>query len=140
MWAAAACAYAPWAARLAWHDLASRRLPDHLTLPAVPVVALCSLYDDSFAGFLIGALTWSGGYAAMGVVKPGAMGGGDVKLALALGGVTGWLAGIPGTLVAMIAAGLLTGAAGAAMRERTVPHGPSMLVACAGVALGGPMA
>ncbi len=134
------CAYAPWAAWLAWHDLGSRRLPDHLTLPAVPVAALLSLHDAAFAGFLAGAALWSGAYAAVGVAKPGAMGGGDVKLALALGGIAGWSAGIPGTLAAMIAAGLLTAAAGAIARKRAVPHGPSMLVACAGVALGGPMA
>lgn len=104
------------------------------------MAALASLYDDSFAAFAAGALIWSGGYATVGVVKPGAMGGGDVKLALTLGGLTGWLAGLHGTLLAMIAAGTLTAAAGAVGGRKALPHGPSMLIACAGAALGGPMA
>lgn len=54
----------------------------------------------------------------MGVVKHGAMGGGDVKLALALGGATAVAAGVPGTLLAMVIAGLLTGIAGMLVRER----------------------
>ena len=138
-WLACACAYVVWAARLSWHDLSSRRLPDRLTLPAVPVAALASLYDDSFAAFAAGALIWSGGYAAVVVVKPGAMGGGDVKLALTLGGLTGWLAGMSGTLLAMVAAGILTAVAGVVTRRTALPHGPSMLIACAGATLGGPM-
>lgn len=103
------------------------------------MAALASLYDDSFAAFAAGALIWSGGYAAVVVVKPGAMGGGDVKLALTLGGLTGWLAGMSGTLLAMVAAGILTAVAGVATRRTALPHGLSMLIACAGATLGGPM-
>lgn len=133
------CAYVPWAAWLSWHDLVSRRLPDRLTLPAVPMAALFSLHDAAFTAFAAGAAIWAVTYAAVAVVKQGAMGGGDVKLALTLGGVTGWSAGLPGTLAAMIAAGLITGALGLVRRKGAMPHGPSMLLACAGVALGGPM-
>ncbi|MFD5867023.1 prepilin peptidase [Corynebacterium sp. NPDC060344] len=133
------CMYAGWALWLSWHDVASRRLPDRLTLPAFPVAAAFSLDDAAFAAFLCGAAIWAVGYGAVGVVKPGAMGGGDVKLALTLGGVAGWHAGVPGTLTAMIAAGMLTALAGLAWRKRAMPHGPSMLLACAGVALGGPV-
>ena len=106
------CAFVPWAAWLAWHDLTSRRLPDHLTLPAGAVAGLFSLYDGSSTAFALGAATWAGAYGAVGV---------------------------PGTLLAMVIAGLLTGIAGMLVRERRLPHGPSMLVACAGVMLGGPM-
>ena len=133
------CAFVPWAAWLAWHDLSSRRLPDHLTLPAGAVAGLFSLYDGSSTAFTLGAMTWAGAYGAVGVVKHDAMGGGDVKLALALGGATAVAAGVPGTLLAMVIAGLLTGIAGMLARRPTLPHGPSMLVACAGVMLGGPM-
>ena len=63
------CAFVPWAAWLAWHDLTSRRLPDHLTLPAGAVAGLFSLYDGSSTAFALGAATWAGAYGAVGVVK-----------------------------------------------------------------------
>ena len=73
-WLACACAYVVWAAWLSWHDLSSRRLPDRLTLPAVPVAALASLYDDSFAAFAaydLSELTSSTSTQAMlGAVNP----------------------------------------------------------------------
>lgn len=143
--ACAVAAWCAWAAYLCWRDFRFRRLPDHATLPAAVVLAAVSLYDGSFPAFLIGAAVWSGTYLAVGVVTPSAVGGGDVKLAIALGGLTAVVAGPVATMAAMVVAGLATAVAGAAVGvvsrrgPVTVPHGPSMLLGCAGVIVGGPI-
>ena len=123
---------------LAGADLVARRLPDALTLPAYPVFAVllgAAAVGAGNAELLVrataGALLWAGGYAAVRLVAPGAMGGGDVKLAGSLGALTAatsW----PGLLVAMLAANVLTAAAAGPARilgYRDLPHGPAMLAA-----------
>ncbi|MGH3853257.1 MAG: prepilin peptidase [Pseudonocardiaceae bacterium] len=119
-------------------DLIARRLPDALTLPAYPVVAvllIIAAFGTSDTGLLAraaaGGLLWAGGYAAVRLVAPGALGGGDVKLAGNLGALTAatsW----PGLLLAVLAASVLTAVAAAPARllgYRDVPHGPAMLAA-----------
>jgi leader peptidase (prepilin peptidase)/N-methyltransferase len=123
---------------LAGADLIARRLPDALTLPAYPVVAVLLGVATVGAGnaellarAAVGALLWAGGYAAVRLVAPGAMGGGDVKLAGSLGALTAatsW----PGLLLAVLAANVLTAAVAGPARllgYRDVPHGPAMLAA-----------
>lgn len=132
-------AFLPWAGLLAWRDLRRRKLDDALTLPcAVGGIAIAAAAGEPGGG-LAGMALWGLAYAAVGVGKPGAMGGGDVKLALGLGALTGAAGGIPATAAAMAAAGLLTAAAGTLKGWRTgVPHGPSMLAsATAAMALAG---
>ena len=119
-------------------DLIARRLPDALTLPAYPVVAVLLAVAAVGAGSTglparaaAGAVLWAGGYAAVRLVAPGALGGGDVKLAGTLGALTAatsW----SGLVLAVLAASLLTAvAAGPALLlgYRDVPHGPAMLAA-----------
>ncbi|MGB6163669.1 MAG: prepilin peptidase [Pseudonocardiaceae bacterium] len=119
-------------------DLIARRLPDALTLPAYPVVAallgaaaLGAGDAAPLARGVAGAVLWAGGYAAVRVVAPGALGGGDVKLAGSLGGLTAatsW----SGLLLAVLAASVVTAVAAAPARMlgyRDVPHGPAMLAA-----------
>lgn len=119
-------------------DLVVRRLPDALTLPAYPLVAgllAVAALGTGNAGPLAraaaGALLWAGGYAAVRLVAPGALGGGDVKLAGSLGALTAatsW----PGFVLAILAANVLTAAVAAPARMlgyRDVPHGPAMLAA-----------
>jgi leader peptidase (prepilin peptidase)/N-methyltransferase len=119
-------------------DVVARRLPDALTIPAYPVVAVLlgvAAAGAGDAGSLVravaGALLWAGGYAAVRLVAPGALGGGDVKLAGSLGALTAatsW----PGMLLAVLVATALTAAvAGPAwvLGHREVPHGPAMLAA-----------
>lgn len=146
--------YAAWAAVLSHRDIALRRLPDALTLPALPVAVAAAVAGGEAAAFALGSAMWAGTYAVTGVVTPRAMGGGDVKLALVLGGLAGWSGGALAVAAAMAGAGLLTAAAGtvaAIVRGgrgkrrgpapgEGVPHGPSMLLACAGAMLGGPLA
>jgi len=123
---------------LAAADLIARRLPDALTLPAYPVVALLlgaaavgAGNTDALARATAGALLWAGGYAAVRLVAPGALGGGDVKLAGSLGALaaaTSW----SGLLLAVLAANVITVAIAGPARllgYRDVPHGPAMLAA-----------
>jgi leader peptidase (prepilin peptidase)/N-methyltransferase len=119
-------------------DLAARRLPDALTLPAYPVVAVLLVVAAAGSGeaqllarALGGALLWAGGYAAVRLVAPGALGGGDVKLAGSLGALaaaSSW----PGLLLAVLVASALTAAVAGPARMcgyADVPHGPAMLAA-----------
>jgi leader peptidase (prepilin peptidase)/N-methyltransferase len=128
-----------WAAvLLGGADLVARRLPDALTLPAYPVVAMLLVAAAIGAGdagplfrAAAGALLWAGGYAAIRLVAPGALGGGDVKLGGSLGALTaatGWA----GLLLAILTASMVTAVVAGPARMfgyREVPHGPAMLAA-----------
>ena len=116
-------------------DLLRRRLPDALTLPALPVVlaALVPAGPPAVLRGLAGAVLLAGAYAAVHLVSPVAMGAGDVKLAAPVGAaVTGgtW-AGLPiaavlaAALSAVVAAGALL--AGRARWGSGLPHGPVLL-------------
>lgn len=119
-------------------DVIARRLPDALTLPAYPVVAVLlalAAAGGEGADLLIrafeGGLLWAGGYAVVRLIAPHALGGGDVKLAGSLGALTAatsW----PGLLLGILAASVLTAVAAWPARMlgyRDVPHGPAMLAA-----------
>lgn len=123
---------------LAGADLVARRLPDVVTLPAYPLVAVMltlAAIGAANGGLLLravaGALLWAGGYAMVRLLAPGALGGGDVKLAGSLGALTAatsW----SGLLLAVLAASVLTAVAATPARMvgyREVPHGPAMLAA-----------
>lgn len=126
--------FLPWAAWLTWRDLRHRTLDDAATLPAAAAAMAVAAAAGAPADALLGMVAWAGTYAAVGVGKQGAMGGGDVKLALPLGALTGAAGGPPGVLAAMALAGAGTAAAGLVARRRTLPHGPAMLLAAATVA------
>ncbi len=151
LWAAVAVAAPPWwwlpvpfalgwlAVLLTITDLAQRRLPDALTLAAYPAgaallaVAACGSGDPGLAlRGVLGAVLWAGAYAAVRLVAPGALGGGDVKLAGSLGAMTAAVSW-SGLLVAVLAATVLTAllaATAAPFGHRDVAHGPAMLGAC----------
>lgn len=118
-------------------DLRHRRLPDALTLPALPAAVL--LVAPTGAGAvpraLAGAAVLAAGHAAVHLLSPAALGAGDVKLAAPLGAVlaAGSWAGLG---LAVVLAALLSGIAAAAAlgsraltRGGALPHGPSMLLA-----------
>lgn len=118
-------------------DLAHRRLPDALTLPALPVaLALLSpVGGPALTRALLGAVVLAGGHAAVHLLSPAALGAGDVKLAASLGAVlaaVSWPALLLGPL---LAAGFTATAAlaGLALRRLrcgdALPHGPAMLTA-----------
>ncbi|MEO7650127.1 MAG: A24 family peptidase [Bryobacteraceae bacterium] len=72
----------------AWTDWRSRRIPNWLTLPALPVgLAAHTLYGDGFWSSLMGA---GAGFLALFLVfAVGAGGAGDVKLFTAVGAFVG---------------------------------------------------
>jgi leader peptidase (prepilin peptidase)/N-methyltransferase len=118
-------------------DLAHRRLPDALTIPALPVALLLLLPLGATAVLhgLAGAAVAAVAHAAVHLVAPRAMGAGDVKLAAPLGAVlaaAGWPAPVLAALLAAVLTAVL-GVTGLATRRlgrgAALPHGPSMLVA-----------
>lgn len=83
---------------LAAVDITVQRLPDRLTLPAYPVLAgllaFAAIPGGDLAGFgraLLGGLVLAASYYVLALIRPGHLGGGDIKLAGILGLVLGWL-------------------------------------------------
>jgi leader peptidase (prepilin peptidase)/N-methyltransferase len=118
-------------------DLRHHRIPDGLTLPAVPAAfaLLSPLGPGALARAAAGAVVAVAAHAALHLVAPRAMGAGDVKLAASLGAVltaSSWAAlllaaGLSALITGLAAVVLL--AAGRVGCGGAVPHGPSMLVA-----------
>jgi leader peptidase (prepilin peptidase) / N-methyltransferase len=117
-------------------DVAHHRLPDALTLPALPLALalLVPLGSAALRRGLVGATVAVLAYAAVHLAAPGALGAGDVKLAAPLGAVlaaASWSA----LLLAAVLTALLTGAMAVVARARgrawgsALPHGPPMVVA-----------
>ncbi|RZB19582.1 prepilin peptidase [Streptomyces sp. F001] len=140
---------APAAVLLATVDFAVHRLPDVLTLPLAAaalallgVVAVLSGAGGRWTSALLGSLILGACYFVLFLISKG-FGFGDVKLAVALGGVLGWY----GWAIVLIGtfAGYLFGAlygiglmlAGRADRTSRIPFGPFLLAGTlAGVLLG----
>lgn len=132
----ACVAVVSWAVALSVLDLREHRLPNMLTLNGATVILVaCAACGRGPAG-LLGAAALSGLYLAIHLVDPAGVGGGDVKLAVGLGALTGAL-GAPVWLLAALGAPVLTVFAGAAVALHrrgsligtVVPHGPSMCLA-----------
>ncbi|MEO5874702.1 MAG: A24 family peptidase [Streptosporangiaceae bacterium] len=124
---------------LSFIDVALKRLPDPLTLPgALGVAALLALASlDVGFGHFVGALYGMGAlflfYAIQWVIVPHQIGLGDVKLALSLGLVLGWL-GLQAFVLGIVAIQVLGGlwALGVIIVRRggltsSIPFGPFML-------------
>ena len=83
---------------LAAIDVAVQRLPDRLTLPALPVLTIL-LADAAVIGHdghalaraLLGGLALAASYLLLALLRPGQLGGGDIKLAALAGLTLGWL-------------------------------------------------
>jgi leader peptidase (prepilin peptidase)/N-methyltransferase len=116
-------------------DLLHQRLPDALTLPALPValLLLTPLGEEAVRRAVGGAAVALTAHVAVHLAVPPAMGAGDVKLAAPLGAVlaaASWEAlAIAGLLAAVLSGALAATALVARGRGGAVPHGPSMLVA-----------
>lgn len=134
-------------------DVRIHRLPNAMVLPTYPVLAL-AFTAACFAGAPGGALVRAAlagamlfaFLAALRLARPGAMGGGDVKLAGIVGAALGWVgwnAVVVGALAAFVAGGLV-GAALIATRRATgataIAFGPFLLAGLwAGAATALPM-
>lgn len=112
-----------WAAALCWWDLRFRRLPNWLTLPAIPLTWFPAAFFDPQV--ILGGLGWSALYLALASWR-GGLGGGDIKLAASLGVLAAWADGAAGVLVAVAAASVISLLGALLSRQRSVPHAPAM--------------
>jgi leader peptidase (prepilin peptidase)/N-methyltransferase len=139
---------------LAIIDVEHHRLPDAIVLPSYAVglvllgasSALSGEWDALLRG-VVGMAALFVFYLALALVKPGAMGLGDVKLAGVLGlwlGWTGWGELVVGAFAAFLLGGvfsLVLLATRRAQRTGGIPFGPWMLAgAWVGVIVGGTVA
>ena len=127
-----------WLAVLSCYDIRARRLPNLLTLPGAGVILLAAVLAGRGLPALAGAGALTGLYLLVHLVAPAALGAGDVKLAIGLGGLAGCF-GVGVWFLAALAAPLLTALWGVVVLRlfggdgaATVPHGPSMCVATVG--------
>jgi leader peptidase (prepilin peptidase)/N-methyltransferase len=110
-------------------DLRHKLIPDIVVLPAAIAGLACAVLADPRRWWVpvASALGAAGFLLLIGLVRPGGMGMGDVKLGLLLGAVLG--SAVVPALAAAFAAGALIGLAllavrGAAARRTAVPFGP----------------
>jgi leader peptidase (prepilin peptidase)/N-methyltransferase len=128
-------------------DVLHHRLPDALTLPALPLamLLLVPLGSAVLRRGLAGAAVAFTAYAVVHLALPGALGAGDVKLAAPLGAVLA-AASWPALVLAAVLSALLSGVMAVAVLVTArshgrpcgaaLPHGPPMVVAGWLVALG----
>lgn len=116
---------------LALIDIDTHRLPNVIVLPAYAVGAVLLSAASLLAGqpgdlitAVLGAVVMGGIYLLLAVVRPGAMGGGDVKLAGVLGLFLGWL-GWDVLAVGLLAGFILGGIFGIALLALRRAHGKS---------------
>ena len=121
-----------WAAALSVVDLRERRLPNVLTLSGAAVTTAGAPVAGRGVAALLGGPALAALYLVVHLAAPSGLGAGDVKLALALGALTGALGAGVWTLAAL-GAPLLTALAGAVAvlrgRGSAVAHGPAMCAA-----------
>ena len=125
---------------LAAIDLDVKRLPDVLTLPSYPVMGVLLLIPTiAYGEWSAYAQAWLFGlalfafYFLLMMLKPGAMGFGDVKFSGVVGLALGWfgwrvllVGGFMGFLIGGIV-GIALMVAGRAGRKSKVPFGPFMI-------------
>lgn len=132
VWAVAGAAVLGWAVALSVVDLRERRLPNVLTLSGAAVITAGAAVAGRGTAALLGGLALSALYLVVHLAAPSGLGAGDVKLALALGALTGAL-GVGVWTLAALGAPLLTALAGVAAvvrgRGSAVAHGPAMCAA-----------
>jgi leader peptidase (prepilin peptidase) / N-methyltransferase len=103
---------------LAAIDITVQRLPDRLTLPAYPIL-IALLATAAIAGHdltamvraLLGGVTLAAGYLLLALLRPGQLGGGDIKLAGVAGLALGWLGWstlIAGTVLGFVLSALVS--------------------------------
>jgi leader peptidase (prepilin peptidase)/N-methyltransferase len=103
---------------LAAIDITVQRLPDRLTLPAYPIlivllaVAAIDGHDVAALGrAVLGGLALAAAFLLLALLRPGQLGGGDIKLAGIAGIALGWLgwpALIVGTLLGFVLSALVS--------------------------------
>ncbi|MFD3744169.1 prepilin peptidase [Nocardia sp. NPDC058633] len=149
MTTAAFCCLIAWCLLLGVIDIHARRLPNALTGVGAAAVFLFALSTGELGTAVIGAALLTMPYLIAHLLSPGALGAGDVKLAVVLGAAAA-IAGPPAWVWAAVAAPVLTAAVAVVMlgndrlralpargaeqvravpTRRLVPHGPAMCLA-----------
>jgi leader peptidase (prepilin peptidase)/N-methyltransferase len=110
-------------------DLDYQIIPNRLTYPGIAAGLLLALLMGRPVAALLSAAGAAALIAGIVIVSRGGMGGGDVKLAGAIGAFLGW----PGTAVALFSAFILGGLVGVALlalrlrgRKDAIPFGPAL--------------
>jgi len=125
---------------LSRHDLQRRRIPDRIVLPACAVVltANIALHADRWYEWMLAGLGAGVFFFVFAVARKGALGMGDVKLALFIGAALGEdviLALIVGTLAAAVVALAILAREGRAGAKQTIPLGPFLAAGAIAVIL-----
>ncbi len=135
---ATACALAA----VCWWDWRWLRVPNWLNGMAFATSCLVAMQPThSLRTGLIGAFTWFAIYWLIASIKPGAFGGGDIKLAASTGllssmsassavpGIANALAGIVGAaVVTLLFAAFVPDGRKRRSLKHPVPHGPAMVI------------
>lgn len=134
--------YAAFLIAIAVYDVRRQRIPNVAVYPALALALAVAFIrpDGPWWSFLLAGLSAAAFFVAIGAISPGAMGGGDAKLAALIGSMAGW----PGVLVALFVAfavgaavGLLLIALGRHGRRDPLPFAPALAVGAATAALAG---
>jgi prepilin signal peptidase PulO-like enzyme (type II secretory pathway) len=134
--------YAAFLVAIAVYDVRRQRIPNVAVYPAIGVALVVAFIrpDGAWWSFLVAGFLAAALFIALGIISPGAMGGGDVKLAALIGLVAGW----PGVLVAVFVAfavgavaGLLLIALGRLGRREPLPFAPALAVGAVTAAVAG---
>lgn len=104
-------------------DARTGRIPNAITVPAIGIVVAAGVAETSV---VLAGLACSAVYACAFAFR--ACGGGDVKLAVVVGGAVGTPVAALGVVVL---AAVLSLAASAATRRRSTVHGPALVGAAA---------
>lgn len=138
-WLAVTLALAWFGVLLSVTDLRHRRLPDALTLPAYPVVAVLIALGGADAALrgAVGGVAFGLFHLLVRLLSPGSFGAGDVKLAVPLGAVLGAVSYAALPLGALLACGValvlsLTPRLVARVTEGRpggIPYGPGAIAA-----------
>ena len=124
-------------------DLVHHRLPDALTLPAIPItlvlIGVTEFAAPATGNVLTGLIVagvLGGAFWALSAISPRAMGRGDVKLVPSLALMTGYVSVAAGVLAVVIAfvLGALVALLGLLVRRLSlnsaIPFGPYLLAGC----------
>ncbi len=127
---------AVWAVALARIDFAQHRLPDRLTLPAIP--AAIGIVADLWPERLVKSITWAVIVVGFAVILAliADLGWGDVKLLVSLGLFVGGAAVVDQSVLAICVAGgvhVLVHLVVNGDRKAHIPFGPAILMGFAPV-------
>jgi prepilin signal peptidase PulO-like enzyme (type II secretory pathway) len=135
-------AYAAFLIAIAIYDVRYQRIPNVALYPAIAVAIVLAFVRTDGEGwmFLLAGAGAAAFFALLSWIRPGSMGGGDMKLAALIGLMAGW----PDVLVALFVAfavgaiaGIVLIAAGRLGRRDPLPFGPALAIGAVTAAVAG---